>query len=51
MSSKKSAFQKNKYSILRGVISKELADFAYTYFLNKISHDLVIFVREVSDWF
>ena len=35
MSSKKSAFQKNKYSVLRGAISKEIADFAFTYFLNK----------------
>ena len=37
MSLKKSAFQKNKYSVLKGAISKELADFAYTYFLNKRS--------------
>jgi len=35
MSSKKSAFQKNKYSVLKGVISKEIADFAFAYFLNK----------------
>jgi len=35
MSLKKSAFQKNKYSVLKGVISKEIADFAFSYFLNK----------------
>ena len=35
MSSKKSAFQKNKYSILRSAISRETADFAFAYFLNK----------------
>ena len=35
MSSKKSAFQKNKYSVLKSVISREIADFAFAYFLNK----------------
>ena len=35
MSSKKSAFQKNKYSILRSAISRETADFVFAYFLNK----------------
>ena len=35
MSLKKSAFQKNKYTVLKGAISKELADFAFDYFLNK----------------
>jgi len=35
MSLKKSAFQKNKYSILKGAISREIADFAFSYFLNK----------------
>ena len=35
MSLKKSAFQKNKYSVLKGAISKELAGFAFDYFLNK----------------
>jgi len=29
------SFKKNKYSILKGAISKELADFTYAYFLNK----------------
>ena len=29
------SFKKNKYSILRGAISKEIADFAFSYFLNK----------------
>ena len=33
--SSKTLFQKNKYSILKGAISKELADFAFSYFLNK----------------
>ena len=32
MSLKKSAFQKNKYSILKKAISKEIADFAFAYF-------------------
>ena len=35
MSSKKSAFQKNKYSVLKGAVSREIADFAFAYFLNK----------------
>ena len=35
MSLKKSAFQKNKYSILKNDISPELANFIYQYFLNK----------------
>ena len=35
MSLKKSAFQKNKYSVLRNAISKEIAEFTYKYFLNK----------------
>ena len=35
MSLKKSVFQKNKYSILKGAISREIADFAFSYFLNK----------------
>ncbi len=35
MSLKKSAFQKNKYSVLKRAISKEIADFAFAYFLNK----------------
>jgi len=29
------SFKKNKYQILRGAISPELAEFVYTYFLNK----------------
>ena len=29
------SFKKNKYSVLKNAISKELADFAYSYFLNK----------------
>lgn len=35
MSSKKSDFQRNKYAVMKGVISKEIADFAFAYFLNK----------------
>ena len=35
MSLKKSAFQKNKYSVLKNAISKEMADFCFAYFLNK----------------
>ena len=34
MSLKKSVFQRNKYSVLKGAISKELAGFAFDYFLN-----------------
>jgi hypothetical protein len=29
------SFKKNKYTVLRGAISKELASFIYSYFLNK----------------
>ena len=29
------SFKKNKYTVLKGVISKELADFCFDYFLNK----------------
>jgi len=29
------SFKKNKYSILKKAVSKEIADFAYSYFLNK----------------
>ena len=29
------SFKKNKYSVLKGVINKEMADFCYAYFLNK----------------
>ena len=29
------SFKKNKYSVLKNVISKEIADFAFAYFLNK----------------
>ena len=35
MSLKKSVFQRNKYSVLKGAISKELAGFAFDYFLKK----------------
>ena len=33
--SSKTLFQKNKYSVLKSVVSKEIADFAFAYFLNK----------------
>ena len=29
------SFKKNKYSVLKNAISKELANFVYNYFLNK----------------
>ena len=29
------SFKKNKYSVLKKAISKEMADFCYAYFLNK----------------
>ncbi len=31
------SFKKNKYQVIKGAISKELADFCYQYFLNKRS--------------
>ena len=37
------SFKKNKYSVLKKVISKELADFVYSYFLNKRSVAAVLF--------
>ena len=35
MSLKKSAFQKNKYTVIKKAISEELANFVYKFFLNK----------------
>ena len=29
------SFKKNNYQVIKGAISKELADFCYQYFLNK----------------
>jgi len=29
------SFKKNKYQVIKGAISKDLADFCYQYFLNK----------------
>ena len=29
------SFKKNKYTVLKNIISKEVADMAYSYFLNK----------------
>jgi len=29
------SFKKNKYEVMKGVVSKEIADFAFAYFLNK----------------
>ena len=29
------SFKKNKYTVLKGTISREMADFCYAYFLNK----------------
>jgi len=37
------SFKKNKYSILKGAISKELANFVYKYFLNKRNVAKVLF--------
>ena len=37
------SFKKNKSSVLKKVISKELADFVYSYFLNKRSVAAVLF--------
>ena len=36
-------FKKNKYSVLKGAISKELADFVYKYFQNKRNVARVLF--------
>ena len=46
MSLKKSAFQKNKYSILKNAISPELANFVYSYFLNKRNVAKFLFDRK-----
>ena len=37
------SFKKNKYSVLKGAISKELADFVYKYFKNKRNVARVLF--------
>ena len=37
------SFKKNKYSVLKGAISKELADFVYKYFQNKRNVARVLF--------
>ena len=29
------SFKKNKYTVLKGVINREMADFCFAYFLNK----------------
>ena len=43
------SFKKNKYSVLKNAISKELADFVYKYFLNKRNVAKVLFdTRYVS---
>jgi hypothetical protein len=49
------SFKKNKYSILKGAISKEIADFVYSYFLNKRSVAAVLFdqryISPFTDYF
>ena len=37
------SFKKNKYLVLRNVLSKELSSFVYKYFLNKRSVAKVLF--------
>ena len=37
------SFKKNKYSVLKNAISKELADFVYKYFSNKRNVARVLF--------
>ena len=37
------SFKKNKYSVLKNVINKEMADFCYAYFLNKRNVARVLF--------
>jgi hypothetical protein len=37
------SFKKNKYSVLKNAISKEMADFCYAYFLNKRNVARVLF--------
>ena len=37
------SFKKNKYSVLKRAISKELADFVYKYFKNKRNVARVLF--------
>ena len=40
------SFKKNKYTVLKGVISKELADFCFDYFLNKRKVDRFLFDKK-----
>ena len=37
------SFKKNKYTVLKKIISKDLANFIYQYFLNKRKVDSVLF--------
>ena len=37
------SFKKNKYSVLKNAISKEMADFCYAYFLNKRNVARILF--------
>ena len=37
------SFKKNKYTVLKNVISKDVADMAYSYFLNKRKVARVLF--------
>ena len=40
------SFKKNKYSVLKGAISSEVADFSYGYFLNKRKVARFLFVQK-----
>ena len=39
----KMSFKKNKYTVLKNAVSKEVADMAYSYFLNKRKVARVLF--------
>ena len=49
------SFKKNKYTVLKNAISKELADFVYSYFLNKRNVAKVLFdtryISPFTDYF
>ena len=49
------SFKKNKYTVLKNVISKEVADMAYSYFLNKRKVTRVLlderFISPFTDYF
>ena len=41
------SFKKDKYQVIKGAISKELADFCYQYFLNKRAYQKPIHITQI----